>query len=220
MDSRRVSLRDCVVWVFVIGGHALLLMLFDRVGVRPESGAEPEDEDPSILFMLFPPTPEEEEPDEEDRRREAAASPRRPVQPTRPRADAPSTAGRSAITLPSPSAPPAPPIDWFGQGAAAARAEAEANARPGPRAFGEHPTSPYRRCKQKKSSFEWNPEPDKAGFAGALPFVRLGDRCIVGLGFFGCAIGDLPKPNSHLFDDMHDPNRQKESVPGPNDCLP
>ncbi len=207
MDSRRVSLRDCVVWIFVIGGHALLLMLFDRVGVRPERGVEAEDEDPSILLMIFAPT-----------REQTAAPQRRAAQPARPRADG--AGGGSAIALPSPSGAPAPAIDWFGQGEAAARAEAEASTRPGPRAFGEHPTSPYRRCKQKKSSFEWNPEPDKAGFAGFLPFVRLGERCIVALGFFGCAIGDLPKPNSHLFDDMHDPQRQKESVPGPNDCLP
>ncbi len=218
MDSRRVSLRDCVVWIFIIGGHALLLMLFDRVGVRPEAGAEPEDEDRSVLFMLFASEPEaEREPEEDEERRAEKVS-------TRPRAvsarpdDAPGGSG-SAITLPSPSAV-APEIDWFGQGADAARAQAEASMRPGPRAFGEHPKSPYRRCKQKKSSFEWNPEPDMAGFAGLLPFVRLGDRCVVGLGFFGCAIGDLPKPNSHLFDDMHDPERQKESVPGPNDCLP
>ncbi len=35
----------------------------------------------------------------------------------------------------------------------------------------------------------------------------------MGLGFFGCALGKPPEANSHLFDGMHDPDRQRSSVP-------
>lgn len=93
-------------------------------------------------------------------------------------------------------------------------------AEPGPRAFGEHPTSPYRKCTPRQSSFEWDPEPDMFGIEGLLPFVRLGERCIAGLGFFGCGIGKLPEPNGNLFDDMKDPERPKSSVPDADGCAP
>jgi hypothetical protein len=36
---------------------------------------------------------------------------------------------------------------------------------------------------------------------------------VVGLGFFGCALGKKPEANGHLFDGMHDPDRQRSSVP-------
>jgi hypothetical protein len=209
---RRPSPRDCVVWALVIGGHVLVLMLFASAGrLQPPRLASAIDEARALLLVMVPAMPSEEPtPDPPEERR-----PVRPV-PELPAAD-------TAITLPRESIPPAPAapaIDWLSEGERAAREAAEKSTRPGPRAFGEHPTSPYRRCKAPKSSFEWDPEPDKAGFAGGLPFVRLGERCILVLGFFGCAIGDLPKPNSHLFDDMHDPERVTGSVPGPDDCLP
>ena len=47
----------------------------------------------------------------------------------------------------------------------------------------------------------------------ALPYMELGKRCVIGLGFFGCGIGKLPEPDGTLFDDMDDPNRPRDSVP-------
>jgi len=41
----------------------------------------------------------------------------------------------------------------------------------------------------------------------------------VGLGFFGCALGDLPKANGRLFDDMNAPDRDRNSVPQVGDCI-
>jgi len=45
-----------------------------------------------------------------------------------------------------------------------------------------------------------------------LPYVRLGEQCVLGLGFFGCAFGRAP-PESHLFDGLKDPDRPRSSVP-------
>jgi hypothetical protein len=72
-------------------------------------------------------------------------------------------------------------------------------------------------CRQYKSPEAWVPEPKKFGIAGGLPYVRLGKRCVLGLGFFGCGVGKLPEPNGHVFDDMLDPDRPRSSVPDPNE---
>jgi hypothetical protein len=69
------------------------------------------------------------------------------------------------------------------------------------------------KCKQHKPEFGWNRDPNEAGFIGILPYVRLGKRCIVGLGFFGCAVGKLPQANGHLLDHMNDPDGERFSVP-------
>ena len=205
MDNlRRLSSRDCVVLVAVIGGHVLLLALLVRFGIQraPERQAER-----TLLLIELPARAESEEPappvdDPRARQRSKPAAP----------AD-------TAITLPL-SQPPAPLIDWTLEAERAARDAAAEREQPGPRTFGEHPVSPYRRCKPRESSFEWDPEPDKAGFAGGLPFVRLGERCIVGLGFFGCAIGKLPEANGELFADMHSAQEPESSVPDLDDCPP
>ncbi|MEZ5457795.1 MAG: hypothetical protein R3E65_00290 [Steroidobacteraceae bacterium] len=89
---------------------------------------------------------------------------------------------------------------------------------PPPRSFGGQPRSPYRACKPRKGSWEWKAEPGKVGMAGPLPYVRVGKRCIVGLGFFGCALGEPPPPNDKLLDDMRKPDRPRSSVPGPEHC--
>jgi hypothetical protein len=57
----------------------------------------------------------------------------------------------------------------------------------------------------------WEPEKGRFGFAGPLPYVRLG-RCVLGLGFWGCAVGKGPPANSHVFDGIHDSDR-RSSVP-------
>jgi hypothetical protein len=72
-------------------------------------------------------------------------------------------------------------------------------------------------CRQYKSPEAWVPEPKKFGIAGGLPYVRLGKRCVLGLGFFGCGVGKLPEPNGHVFDDMRDPDRPRSSIPDPNE---
>lgn len=200
MDNRRrLSLRDCVVCIVVIGGHVLLLALLPRLG-SPRAPPRA----PTLVLIDLPPE------------RSAPPVPERSVSRTRERRK-PAAEDGNAITLPVPREP-APRVDWQLEGERAARDGAAKLAEPGPRAFGEQPVSPYRKCRPRESSFEWDPEPDKAGFAGGLPYVRLGERCVVGLGFFGCAIGKLPEANGELFAGMNSPEKPESSVPSPEDC--
>jgi len=203
----RLSPRDCVVWVIVIGGHVLLLVLFSRAGDQAHGTFRDRSADSTVWLVIAPQLPDEVEPlvQEKEPARRAAKS----------RVDD-APRGDTAITVPQPT----PPVDWYLEAEAAARAAIEKEAQPGPRRFGEQPSSPYRKCKRHESSFVWNPEPDKTGFDGGLPWVRLGKRCIVGLGFFGCGLGKLPEANAGLFADMHDPDRLTSSVPELEDCRP
>lgn len=114
---------------------------------------------------------------------------------------------------------PAPPIDWYREAEAVAEATIRQGAQPGPRRFGQQPATPYQKCKRRESP-EWTPEPKRAGFAGGLPYVRVGERCIVGLGFLGCALGKLPEANGQLLAGMNDPDRPSSSVPDIEDCVP
>lgn len=120
----------------------------------------------------------------------------------------------TAITLPEEEQGPGTnAIDWQREAERSARITVEQGAKSREKHIGQHPPSPFRE-KKKPKEFEWDPEPDKAGFAaGFIPYVRIGQRCVVGLGFFGCNLSKLPEANSHLFDGMHDPDRQRSSVP-------
>lgn len=70
------------------------------------------------------------------------------------------------------------------------------------------------KCQQEPPpKFDW--APPSAGFAGGLPYVLVGENCIVGLGFFGCMLGKQ-SANGHLLDHMRDPERDRSSVPASN----
>jgi hypothetical protein len=128
-------------------------------------------------------------------------------------------------TLPAAAVPDAgvdttvrPLVDWQAQRAQVASQAAERMHAPGARSFGESPRSPYKTCKPRRSSWEWKPEPGKVGMAGLLPFVRVGERCVVGLGFFGCALGEPPPANGKLLEDMKRDDRPRSSTPGSEHC--
>ena len=108
-----------------------------------------------------------------------------------------------ATTLPPEAPPPSHAIDWRAEGERSARIIVEQS----------QSNRTRQQPREQKPSFEWHPEPRKAGFSGLLPYVRLGKRCMLGLGFFGCAIGELPKADGTLFDDMGDPDLRRSSVP-------
>jgi hypothetical protein len=111
-----------------------------------------------------------------------------------------------------------PRVDWQAQGAQAASLAAARMQAPGARSFGETPRSPYNTCKPRRRSWEWKPEPGKVGMAGLLPFVRVGDRCVVGLGFLGCTLGEPPPANGTLLEDMKRDERPRSSTPGSEHC--
>lgn len=71
-------------------------------------------------------------------------------------------------------------------------------------------------CRPRDSSFEWSPAEERSGLY-PLPYVLVGERCVIGLGFLGCALGEMPPPNKHLFDDMQKGLTAK-SVPDPDSC--
>ena len=53
----------------------------------------------------------------------------------------------------------------------------------------------------------------RAGFVNGLPYIRLSKRCLLVVGFIGCALGPMPEANGHLFDGLKDPDRDRNSVP-------
>lgn len=71
-------------------------------------------------------------------------------------------------------------------------------------------------CKPRDSSFEWSPAEERTGLY-PLPYVLVGERCVIALGFLGCALGELPPPNKHLFDDMQR-GLSAKPVPHPDFC--
>jgi hypothetical protein len=197
------SLRDCFVWAFIIGGHALLILVFigGKKQVQQISADAPS---PSVLVLIDVP---------------AGSSIAEPVTEAPQLASLPVPVidpDSTAITLPPETEPEGPgsnAIDWQLEAERSARAVVERNAKSREKRIGEHPPSPFRE-KPKPKEFPWDPEPDKAGLAaGFIPYVVIAERCVVGLGFFGCALGKKPPANGHLFDGMHDPNREHSSVP-------
>jgi hypothetical protein len=144
----------------------------------------------------------------------AAASPRASQRNTRPlRTRVPAAvppiapaAPDTAITLPQ-----AARIDWAHE--AETVAQARAAAQPGGRicAKGEMPDPRRPNCTKAPHAFEWNPETPRIGVDGIFPYVRVGDSCIVSLGFFACH--EKMPANGHLFEEMKNPNRPESSVP-------
>lgn len=106
------------------------------------------------------------------------------------------------------SAGPRPPIDWTAEQRRAAELQApqiwkqlSAQCRD---AFARHVYPPD--CHRYVAPEPWEPEEKRFGFEGPLPYVRLG-QCVVGLGFWGCAVGKRPPPDGTLFDRMRGPDR-------------
>lgn len=66
-------------------------------------------------------------------------------------------------------------------------------------------------CRKDSPAKEWQPEPKRAGLVGIFPYVRIG-RCIVGVGFWGCAV-QTPSPDGTLLEDIRNPDRPVSSVP-------
>lgn len=112
----------------------------------------------------------------------------------------------------------APSIDWNLAAKEHVKRAGENLQASQPRGFGAVPSPQFRKCKPPKTSFEWDPDALKTGLDAVLPSFRVGKRCVVMPPFFGCALGELPPPNSHLLDDMKNPERDRKSVPGSGLC--
>lgn len=163
----------------------------------------------SVWLMLDPETPEA--PIEAAPPPPAAAAPqaRAPVSSAESKPDA---------APPIVATPSIPDVDWRQAAAQAVRRAAAGLLERKPRGFGAVPSPQYRKCKPKKQSFEWDPDALKAGLDAILPSFLVGKRCFIVPPFFSCALGELPPPNSHMLDDMKDPDRDRNSVPGSGLC--
>jgi hypothetical protein len=211
--ARRAGLRNCVVWVIIIGGHALLIFVFTASGKRQVQIVSTDAPSQGVLILLDMPA-------------QASASAAARVTETPQLASIPMMSpqvalpeldsGSTAITLPPEeegAGPGSNAIDWQAEAERSARDIVEQSAKRGPRKrIGEHPPSPFRE-KPKPPEFPWNTEGRFGLSQGLIPYVHIGQRCVVGLGFFGCNLSKLPEANGHLFDGMKDPNRQRSSVP-------
>jgi len=193
--------RDCVVAIVVMVGHALLIMLWERASRQSERMVASDSTFETTLRLL--PAPVRTGNDSSGFPGPVPTLPSNPVPSIQP----PSLP--AIASLPPPEAP-APFIDWRHEAERAGQDAARTITQPQARSFGPKPrTSAGTAPKQ----FEWSPEPKTVGFSGLLPYVRLGKRCILGLGFFGCAFGELPKANGTLLEHMDDVDRPQSSVP-------
>jgi hypothetical protein len=126
--------------------------------------------------------------------------------------DAPEPSKEAALTATPPQAAPLSPIDWMAEQQRAAESTGSTLwkqlSQHCHEAQAQHIYPPE--CHRYVAPDLWEPEHKHFGLAGPLPYVRAGN-CVLGLGFFGCAVGTLPA-KSHLFDGMLDPDRPS-SIP-------
>lgn len=201
-----------MVLALVVLVHLLFLAVASW-GRRPEPpGPEPE---AMILLDLTPPPVEvPKTPPQPASRNLARTNTKQVPQPQR-------TEESPAAITPE---PPQSPIDWRLE----AHITAEAQAKGGiqkqrqeceeARQHGKYPPG----CPRDSYDPHWEPEDKKAGLIGGfIPYVRLGKRCIVALGFFACNPDpELPKARGDLLNDMTDPSRPASSIPELDNAAP
>jgi hypothetical protein len=196
--------RRFTALVAVLALHSLfLLMLLAR---EPITRIVTTDARSSLLFLMEAPQPT------------APTAP--PAQSRATRRTAPvvhETSTPEQTTVEPVPAVPSAPIDWNAQATEAAAAVVDKAIRQETRKCdpSDSPSSFLPRCEPRSYEFKWNPDP-KVGFSGGLPYVRVGERCVIGLPFFACGIGRLPPANGDLFEGMSDAERDRSSVPSPN----
>lgn len=210
--NARRSISAYITWSIVLGWHVLLIVLFTKAGgIRIRLGQA--DNTRGLLLLDLPPPVEQQLPARSRGRRQLQMATPNPG--VRRDLDVPATP--PALPAVAPSADFA--TDWRREAEDVARSHTDEGTQSKTRSLGDLPQSPYRRC-AKRPEPQWDPEPKKFGFAGGLPYVRLGKHCVVVLGLFGCVLGKLPEANGRLFDHLGDTNTSRGSVPENEDCQP
>jgi len=193
--------RHGVVWVLIVGSHLCVvgLLMHHYAARRSALASEPL----QVMLLVLP-----------DRRQT-------PLPDERPRASRhvpqaiPHLTPMNITPVPVPgaaaSASTAPTIDWREE--ARTVTAAQALTPPPPRVCGEDELPDPRRpnCRKAPHDFEWHAEMPRVGIDGLIPYVRIGDTCVVGLGFFGCH--EKMPANSRLFDGMKNRDAAVSSVP-------
>ena len=203
--DRRVSTRRWIAGAVVAVGHVLVVLLVATSRLRAPEIVSARDHTlaPYLLLEWLPqPVAPPPEPATPRHTRAARATESPPIDPSR------------GIQSAAPVAA-APRIDWDREAERVGRAGATLLT-PDTRRCDDtdRPGSMLPRCTPRVEPFEWNTEPNVINFAGGIPYVRVGNMCVVGLGFFACGLGAPPAANGHLLDEMKNPNRSRESVPG------
>lgn len=198
--TRERSAHRLVVFGLVLALHGLFLLLLLIRAPAPRRVAH--EEPSSVLFFIETPKPTVT----------IAPPVQAPSVQPKPTVSADVSVSEKTSPAPAPATPPAT-IDWTAQASQAAaavvdKAISEETRKCDPSAA---PKSFLPPCHRKTRKFEWNPE--RAGFSGGLPYVRVGERCAIGLGFFGCGFGAKPPARGDLFEDMDNPERERSSVP-------
>jgi hypothetical protein len=187
------------MWGVVVGGHLCALgIVLHKHSAR---GAAAVQEPMQVVFLPLPKRVDVPSP-------EALNPPTSPIQHpvTRSMPATAPAANDTAITVPS-----APRIDWDQEAETAAQAQVPAQRTDRVCEKNEMPDPRRPSCQKAPPSFEWNPEVPRVGMDGLFPYVRLGDTCVVGLGFFGCH--EKMPANGKLFEEMKNPSRPASSVP-------
>jgi hypothetical protein len=194
--------RRLVILLIVAGLHALMLLALIRA--RPEHRALAEDQ---ALTLIFIP--------EVLRRIHLAPLPPITSTPRPMRAEDAAPPGMPATAQGSASpVSPAPAIDWQREAAQSAAVTVDEEIRRETRRCSSSDTDPawLPKCNRPaQPDFDW--APPRAGFSGGLPYVRVGEKCVVTIGLFACAFGGDPPVNGDLFESMRDPERDRSSVP-------
>lgn len=203
MRGGRQFIRVIVLFL-VAGVHTLLFVLLSYSRPALRTAAAPGERGKAVLFLIESPPP--------------TAGPSKSAQGVS--APPPTEKPGLRAILPAeeqPASAPAqdPQVDWrleaqrAAQDMAPALTEQERRKCLNP----EPPGLPPPHCRKRNYEADWEPEPKRVGVDGLLPYVRVGKRCVIGLGFFGCAVGKLPEADGDLFEDMTDPNRPRSSAP-------
>lgn len=190
-----------------------------------------------LLYLLWQHQPQVTEREKSERRSTVWLLPLNPplAPPTLPKRDATSSSARATVELPVTKLEPEPepavtttpkqeaeqataPIDWHAQaGISAKDLAAKLDAKPSRRALDGSDATEAAKPK-KRAEFEWRPNMQRFGFTPeGLPYIQLGERCVYVMFIVGCAFGAEPAPNGELFEDMHDPNVERGSVPSPEE---
>jgi hypothetical protein len=206
-QPREQRFRRLATLAIVFGGHILLVLLIasHRTEIRKQSSTL----NHTVLVLLDEELPRERPLPKQvpERTPPANESRARREQPL----DQPVDAGASSTSVAVPAAPEGiPQIDWHREAQITTNAMAPQLIKKQQRKCDEAKRTGAARptgCKKDSYEAEWKPEPGRFGVSGGIPYVRLGKRCVLGLGFFGCALGKLPD------EDMDDPDRPRSSVP-------
>jgi hypothetical protein len=190
----------------VLLGHALVLWVL----LREFKDEAPFNDTRSSSVLFFVPAPKVQAPSQE-----IQSAPQ--TSPARPPTVKPPVAPSARVDSVPSNATATAHLDWRAEAREAAHAALEEDERAKGKKFAEGSAPRHEKCHRLKPP-EWRPEPKRFGVANGLPFVRLGERCVIGLGFFGCGFGKKPSADGHLFDEMQiDPT--ESSVPALSDCV-